>query len=95
MGYEKIRFRPAYFPYTEPSVEGDVWNEEKKQWVELIAAGIFRPEVVIPLLGENIPVLAWGPGFGRMLMKEYDIKDLRELYENDIKQLREMKFWIK
>jgi len=93
MGFDKIRFRPAYFPYTEPSVEGDVWVEEKKQWVEYIAAGIFRPEVVVPLLGKNIPVLAWGPGFGRMLMKFYDIKDLRDFNKNDIKQLREVKFW--
>lgn len=95
MGYPKIRFRPAYFPYTEPSVEGDVWIEEKQQWVELIAAGVFRPEVVIPLLGENIPVLAWGPGFGRMLMKFYDIKDLREFNKNDLEQLRKIKVWGK
>ncbi len=95
MGFKKIRFRPAYFPYTEPSLEGDVWNEEKKEWVEMIAAGIFRPEVTIPLLGENIPVLAWGPGFDRMIMKIYGIKDLRELYKNNINQLRKMKFWIK
>ncbi|MCR4284604.1 MAG: phenylalanine--tRNA ligase subunit alpha [archaeon] len=95
MGYDKVRFRPAHFPYTEPSVEGDVWVEERKQWVELIAAGMFRPEVVVPLLGENIPVLAWGPGFGRMLMKFYEINDLRELYKNDINKLREMRFWMK
>jgi phenylalanyl-tRNA synthetase alpha chain len=95
MGFDKIRFRPAYFPYTEPSVEGDVWVEEKKQWVEYIAAGVFRPEVVVPLLGENIPVLAWGPGFGRMLIKYYGIGDLRELQKNDLKQLREIKFWNK
>jgi len=77
MGYEKIRFRPAYFPYTEPSLEGDVWDEEKKEWVELIAAGIFRPEVTKPLLGKPIPVLAWGPGFDRMIMKIFGIKDIR------------------
>ena len=95
MGFEKVRFRPAYFPYTEPSVEGDVWNEEKKEWVEYIAAGMFRPEVTIPLLGKHVPVLAWGPGFGRMLTKFYDIKDLRELWENDLSKLRKIKFWIK
>ncbi|MEX0920659.1 MAG: phenylalanine--tRNA ligase subunit alpha [Candidatus Pacearchaeota archaeon] len=95
MGFEKIRFRPAYFPYTEPSVEVDVWHPEKKIWLELGGAGILRPEVVIPLLGENIPVLAWGPGADRMLMDYYQIKDLRELYKNDITQLRKMKFWMK
>mgnify|MGYP001593010580 CR=1 FL=1 len=95
MGFEKIRFRPGYFPYTEPSVEIDCWHPEKKAWLELGGAGIFRPEVVIPLLGKNIPVLAWGPGFDRMVMNYYNIKDLRELYKNDINQLRKMKFWVK
>ncbi|MFH1592964.1 MAG: phenylalanine--tRNA ligase subunit alpha [Candidatus Woesearchaeota archaeon] len=95
MGFEKIRFRPAYFPYTEPSVEGDVWVEERKEWVEMIAAGIFRPEVTEPLLGKAIPVLAWGPGFGRMLMNFYKIKDLRELNKNDLTKLRKMRFWVK
>ncbi len=95
MGFEKIRFRPAYFPYTEPSVEIDVYHEERKEWLELGGAGIFRPEVVVPLLGENIPVLAWGPGFDRILMDYYKIKDIRELYKNDIKQLRKIKFWVK
>jgi len=95
MGFEKIRFRPSYFAYTEPSVEIDVYHPEKKIWLELGGAGIFRPEVTIPLLGEEIPILAWGPGFDRMLMDYYKIKDLRELYKNDIKQLREMKLWNK
>lgn len=95
MGFEKVRFRPAYFPYTEPSVEVDVFHPEKEVWLELGGAGMLRPEVVVPLLGENIPVLAWGPGADRMLMDYYGIKDLRELYKNDINQLRKMKFWIK
>ncbi len=95
MGFEKIRFRPAYFPYTEPSLEGDVWDEEKQEWIELIAAGIFRPEVTEPLLGEAIPVLAWGPGFDRMIMKVYEIKDLREMYKNNINKLRKMKYFPK
>jgi phenylalanyl-tRNA synthetase alpha chain len=95
MGYEKVRFRPAYFPYTEPSVEIDIFHSEKKAWLELGGAGIFRPEVTIPLLGKHIPVLAWGPGFGRILMGYYEIKDLRELYKNDLTKLRKMKFWMK
>ena len=94
MGFEKIRFTPAYFPYTEPSVEISAFHPEKKIWLELGGAGIFRPEVVIPLLGEKIPVLAWGPGFDRILMDYYKIKDLRELYKNDISKLRNTKFWI-
>jgi len=95
MGFEKIRFRPSYFPYTEPSVEIEVFHPEKKIWLELGGAGIFRPEVVVPLLGENTRVLAWGPGFDRMIMDYYQIKDLREMYKNDLSQLRKMKFWMK
>jgi len=95
MGFEKIRFRPAYFPYTEPSVEIDFFHPEKKVWLELGGAGIFRPEVTIPLLGKHIPVLAWGPGFDRILMDYFEIKDLRELYKNDLTKLRKMKFWVK
>jgi phenylalanyl-tRNA synthetase alpha chain len=95
MGFEKIRFRPSYFPYTEPSVEIDVFHPEKKIWLELGGAGIFRPEVTIPLLGEKMTVLAWGPGFDRMIMDYYNIKDLREMYKNDLSQLRKMKFWMK
>ena len=95
MGLEKIRFRPAYFPYTEPSVEGDYWDEDKKEWIELFAAGILRPEVTIPLLGEHVPVLAWGPGIDRIIMKMFEIKDIRELYKNNLTQLREIKFLMK
>ncbi len=95
MGFENARFRPAYFPYTEPSVEIDVYHPIHKKWMELGGAGMFRPEVVIPLLGEDIPVLAWGPGFDRIIMDYYKITDLRELYKNDLKQLREIKSWLK
>jgi len=93
MGFEKIRFTPAYFPYTEPSVEINWWHPEKKVWLELGGAGIFRPEVTVPLLGENIQVLAWGPGFDRIIMDYYEIKDLREMYGNDLNKLRRMKIW--
>ena len=95
MGFDNIRIRPAYFPYTEPSLEIDAWHEERQTWLELGGAGIFRPEVSISLLGKNIPILAWGPGFDRILMDYYKIKDLRELYKNDIDQLRKMKMWVR
>jgi phenylalanyl-tRNA synthetase alpha chain len=95
MGFKKIRFSPAYFPYTEPSVEVHVWHPEKKIWLELGGAGIFRPEISIPLLGKNIPILAWGQGVDRIIMDYYKIKDLRELYKNDLTHLRKMKFWMK
>ncbi len=95
MGFKDIRFRPSYFPYTEPSVEVEVFHPEKKKWIELGGAGMFRPEITVPLLGEHTPVLAWGQGFDRIIMDYYDIKDLRELYKNNITQLRKIKFWMK
>lgn len=95
MGYEKIRIRPAYFAYTEPSLEIDVFHPVHKKWLELGGAGMFRPEVTIPIFGRHIPVLAWGQGFDRIITDFYNITDLRELYKNDINKLREMKFWGK
>jgi len=95
MGFPDVRIRPAHFPYTEPSAEVDVWHPVKKQWVELGGSGLFRPEVVKPLLGFECPVLAWGLGMERTIMEYYDIKDVRDVYKNDIKQLREMKLWMK
>lgn len=95
MGYPKARFRPAYFPYTEPSVEVDVYHPVRKTWVELGGAGIFRPEVVVPLLGKDVPVLAWGLGLERLISEYFDINDIRDLYKNDLKQIREMKAWMR
>lgn len=95
MGYEKVRIRPAYFPYTEPSAEIEVFHPVRKTWVELGGAGMFRPEVVKPLMGKDIPVLAWGLGMERLIGEYYQITDIRDLYKNDLKQIREMKFWMK
>jgi phenylalanyl-tRNA synthetase alpha chain len=93
LGFPKARFRPSYFPYTEMSVEIEVLHPVQKKWLELGGAGIFRPEVVKPLLGKDIPVLAWGPGFERLVMVNYNIQDIREMYWNDLKQLREARIW--
>ncbi|MFH1521695.1 MAG: phenylalanine--tRNA ligase subunit alpha [archaeon] len=95
MGYEKIRIRPAYFAYTEPSLEIDVFHPVHKKWVELGGAGMFRPEVTIPMFGKHVPVLAWGQGMDRIIMEFFRINDLRELNKNDLNKLREMKFWRK
>lgn len=94
MGFEKIRVRPAYFPYTEPSVEIDVFHPGKKKWMELGGAGIFRPEVVEPLLGKPVPVLAWGIGIERNIMEYFSLTDIRDIYRNDLKKLKETKFWV-
>ncbi len=95
MGYSKVRMRPAHFPYTEPSLEVDVFHPVRKEWVELGGAGIFRPEVVKPLLGFDCPVLAWGQGMGRVIAQYWNITDIRELYKNDLKQTRDAKVWLK
>ena len=95
MGFPDVRIRPGHFPYTEPSCECDVWHPKKKQWVEVGGAGIFRPEVVKPLLGFECPVLAWGLGMERTIMEYYNISDVRDIYKNDLKQLREIKIWMK
>ena len=95
MGFEKIRIRPAYFAYTEPSLEIDVFHPVHKKWVELGGAGMFRPEVTIPMFGRHIPVLAWGQGFDRIITEFFGINDLRDVYKNDLNKLREMKFWRK
>jgi len=85
MGFEKIRMRPGYFPYTEPSMEVEVlWHG---RWMELGGSGIFRPEVTGPI-GVKHPVLAWGLGLERLAMMRLDLKDIRELYISDIDWLR-------
>ncbi len=83
LGFEKIRFRPSYFPYTEPSLEIEVFFEPKQQWMELGGAGIFRPEVSIPL-ANTYPVLAWGLSLERPLMMLLDIQDIRTAYKNEM-----------
>jgi len=95
MGFPDVRMRPGYFPYTSPSLEVDVFHPVKKEWVELGGAGIFRPEVVQPLLGFDCPVLAWGQGMARIITEYWKITDIRDLYKNDLKQIREMKAWLK
>ncbi|MCX6661359.1 MAG: phenylalanine--tRNA ligase subunit alpha [Euryarchaeota archaeon] len=85
MGFEKIRFRPGYFPYTEPSMEVEVfWNGK---WMELGGSGIFRPEVIEPI-GVKTPVLAWGLGLERLAMLRYGLTDIRSLYISDLEWLR-------
>lgn len=95
LGYADVRFRPAYYPYTEMSVEVDVYDPDRKEWVGLGGAGMFRPEVVTPLLGFEVPVLAWGLGPGRIIMKKHDLTDIRDMYRNDLELLRNATGWLK
>ena len=84
MGFREVRVRPAYFPYTEPSMEVEIRFGEK--WMELGGAGIFRPEVTTAT-GVKYPVLAWGLGLERLAMLVLGLKDIRELYMSDLKWL--------
>ena len=96
LGFEKIRFRPHYFPYTEPSLEIDVFYEPKQSWLELGGAGIFRPEVCLPLWGKY-PVLAWGLALERPVMILLGLDDIRTFYKNDLGWLRNLplsKSWV-
>ncbi|NQE46859.1 Phenylalanine--tRNA ligase alpha subunit [ANME-1 cluster archaeon GoMg2] len=86
MGFPSIRFRPGYFPYTEPSVEVEVYLQERG-WMELGGAGVFREEVTTPV-GLKYPVLAWGLGIGRLAMLSLGLTDIRDLYHSDIDWLR-------
>lgn len=88
LGFEKIRFRPSYFPYTEPSLEIEVYYEPRNQWMELGGAGIFRPEVSQPLFGKY-PVLAWGLSLERPIMMLMGMDDIRTFYKNDLDWLME------
>ncbi len=94
MGFPKARFRPGYFPYTEMSTQIDIYHAKRKKWIEFGGAGMFRPEVVKPIMGKEIPVLAWGPGFERYVMDYYKITDIREMYSQNIKNLREARAWL-
>jgi phenylalanyl-tRNA synthetase alpha chain len=86
MGFDEVRFRPGYFPYTEPSVEPEVFIDGLG-WVELGGAGVFRKEVTAPF-GIEHPVLAWGLGVSRVAMLKLGLKDLRLLYQSDMEWLR-------
>ncbi len=88
----EFQFRPAYFPFTEPSVELHVKHPELG-WMELGGAGIFRPEVTRPL-GVDVPVIAWGLGLDRMAMVALGIKDIRDLFSKDLDFIRTKKIQL-
>jgi phenylalanyl-tRNA synthetase alpha chain len=89
---KEFQFRPAYFPFTEPSVELHV-KHPKLGWMELGGAGIFRPEVTLPL-GVSVPVIAWGLGLDRMAMIAMEIQDIRDLFSRDLDFVRTKKIQL-
>ncbi len=84
---EEVRFLPAYFPFTEPSVEMHVAHPTLG-WMELGGAGLFRPEVTGPF-GVDVPVIAWGLGLDRLAMMALKISDIRDLFSPDLEFIRE------
>ena len=84
------RFLPAYFPFTEPSVELHV-RHPKLGWMELGGAGLLRPEVTNSL-GVTVPVIAWGLGLDRMAMVALGVHDIRDLFSSDLEKVRNMRW---
>ena len=90
---EEIKFAPAYFPFTEPSVEAHI-KHPVIGWMEMGGAGIFRPEVTKPQ-GIDVPVIAWGLGLDRMAMVAMGIDDIRDLFATDLNQIRSRRIYIR
>ena len=92
MGITKIKFRPTYNPYTEPSMEALGYNEQLGRWIELINSGMFRPESLEPY-GIKVPVIAWGLGVERLAMMIYGKDNIREILgsSSDIEWLKNYK----
>lgn len=91
IGITQIKFKPAYNPYTEPSMEIFCYHPQLKKMIELGNSGIFRPEMLRPMgLPENCSVIAWGLSLERPTMINYEIDNIRKLfgYDIDVKDLR-------
>ncbi len=84
-GIKKLRFKPAYNPYTEPSMEIFAYHEGFKKWVEIGNSGIFRPEMLLPMgLPEGVSVIAWGLSLERPAMIHYGLKNIRDLFGHEV-----------
>jgi len=82
----KMRFRPHFFPFTEPSAEVDIsWSGGKKEWLEIMGCGMVHPNVfkAVGYSKGKYTGLAFGLGVERIAMLKYGIKDIRLLFEND------------
>ena len=88
----KIRMRPSFFPFTEPSMEVDVFY--KNQWIEILGAGMIN-EKVLELAGykknHHWRAIAAGIGIERVAMIKYGIKDIREFFKNDLRMLKQFR----
>ncbi len=91
----KYRVRPSFFPFTEPSLEMDIWWESEKggQWLEIMGAGMVDPNVFesAGVDSEKYTGFAFGMGVDRIAMLRYGIDDIRLLYDNDLRLLQQFK----
>ena len=89
----KMRWRPSYFPFTEPSAEVDIWDDKRNQWMEILGCGMVDPEVFNNVDYEsNIwHGYAFGMGVERIAMLKYDIDDIRLFYNGDIRFLSQFR----
>ena len=87
-----LRFRPSYFPFTEPSAEVDLLSNDG-QWLEILGCGMVHPKVLDNLGIDNKKYsgYAFGMGVERLTMLKYGIKDIRLFYENDLSFLSQFK----
>lgn len=87
----EIRFRPSYFPFTEPSAEVDIMGENG--WLEVLGCGMVHPKVLanVGVDSEKYAGLAFGMGVERLAMLRYGIDDLRIFFENDMRFLGQFK----
>ena len=85
----KMRFRPSFFPFTEPSAEVDIWSHKRKQWLEILGCGMVDPNVFKSVnIDSNIwHGFAFGMGVERICMLKYDIDDIRLFYQGDMRFL--------
>ena len=88
----KIRFRPSYFPFTEPSAEVDILSENGK-WLEILGCGIVNPIVLknCNIDTEKYSGLAFGLGVERIAMLKYGVSDIREFYKSNLDFLGQFK----
>jgi len=86
----KVRFRPSYFPFTEPSIEVDIDRGDGK-WMEVLGCGMVHPKVFesVGIDPEEYTGFAFGMGVERLAMLRYGVNDLRLFFENDLKFLRQ------
>jgi len=87
----KVRFRPSFFPFTEPSAEVDIWFEDKGRWIELGGCGMVHPNVFknVNIDPETYSGWAFGLGIERIAMRKYGVSDIRYFVENDVRFLRQ------